>query len=607
MQTITTTKWHGWYSGLALFVTAAVVYVPALGGHFVLDDDDYLTNSVPLRSLDGLRQIWFQPGALPDYYPLTHTTFWVQYHLWGLEPLGYHVVNVLLHAGSVLLLWRLLARLCLPGAWLAAAIFAVHPICVESVAWISELKNVLSMFLVLASMLCYLHFEPPESMPDDAPRSNDRWKYYIAAMLLFTAALLSKTAVVALPAVLLLIYWWKRGRVAIRILRPLVPLFAIALVMSAITVWIETQFNGARGAEWSFSLLNRWVIAGRALCFYASKLIWPHPLAFIYPRWTIDDALWWQYLFPVATIATAIVLWKAREKIGRGSLAATAIYTAVLLPVLGLFNVCFMRYSFVADHFQYHAAPALIAIITAGGCRLFAQLESFYQANSNRLILSTNTFEFRRNEKLIATATVAAFLGALMILSWCQSGLYADAITLYSDTVEKNPDCWMAHYNLGKALIEANRPLESTAQFEITLQLKPDCAEAHNNLAIRLASTGKLPEAIEHYRQAIAIQPDMADAHRNLAIVLFDLGCKLESVQEFEEAIKLQPSNADLWANLASAYAEIHRDSSAVSAAQKSIEVAQQAHQWALAKKVEAWLANFQTRITQRSSATTTK
>ena len=190
------------------------------------------------------------------------------------------------------------------GAWLTAAIFAVHPVCVESIAWITERKNTLSLLLALASMLCYLRFEPAESQSLSTTPAHRRWKFYAAALVLFTLALLSKTAVVAMPAVLLVVYWWKRGTISWRTAAPLVPLFLLACAMGVLTIWVETCINGTQGADWSFSPLERVLIAGRTLWFYVGKLIWPHPLAFFYPRWTIDSHQWWQYLFPAAALAT---------------------------------------------------------------------------------------------------------------------------------------------------------------------------------------------------------------------------------------------------------------------------------------------------------------
>ena len=307
-------------NGTALVAMVLVSYAWALRADFIWDDDAYVTKNTTLESLDGLRRIWFEFGAVPQYYPLVHTSFWIERHLWGLNPLGYHAVNILLHAAGALLVWRLLVRLAVPGAWLAAALFAVHPVEVESVAWITERKNVLSLPLAFLSMLAYWRFAPFEEPKESsiARPAARRWRWYAASLLLFALAALSKTVVVTLPAVLLVILWWKRGRVAIRDLPPLVPFLAVGLLLGLVTVWMEKQFVGAVGEEWSLTPIERVLLAGRVLWFYAMKLVWPYPLAFFYPRFSIDEHIWWQYLFPLAALLVVGVLWGTRKRVGRG-------------------------------------------------------------------------------------------------------------------------------------------------------------------------------------------------------------------------------------------------------------------------------------------------
>ena len=275
-----------WLWGASLVLLACVAYWPTLGNGFIWDDDDYVQNNMTLASPAGLRNIWFKLGAVPQYYPLVHSTFWIEHRLWGLDARGYHAVNLLLHALSAVLVWRLLARLAVPGAWLAAAVFAVHPVGVESVAWVTERKNVLSCALALGSMLAYLRFSPADVASDD--RARGAWRYYVLALVLYVAAVLSKTVTASVPAVLLVVYWWKRGRVSGRDVIRLIPFFAWGLGLSAVTVWMEKTFVGAHGEEWNISPLERMLIAGRALWFYAGKLAWPYPLIFFYPRQADD-------------------------------------------------------------------------------------------------------------------------------------------------------------------------------------------------------------------------------------------------------------------------------------------------------------------------------
>jgi protein O-mannosyl-transferase len=638
--------------GALLIVLACASFWPSVNGGYVLDDDIYVTNNADLRSTDGLNRIWFQMGAEPDYYTLVYSTFWVEYHLWGLAPLGYHAVNVALHALGALLLWRLLLRLRVPAAWLAAAIFTVHPICVESIAWITELKNTLSQFLALASMLCYLRFERAQVATIAAESCNRRWRFYAAALVLFAAALLSKTAVVALPAVLLVIYWWKRGSIGWRTAAPLVPLFLMALAMGAVTIWIETHYNGAHGADWSFSPLERLLIAGRALWFYAGKLIWPHPLAFFYPRWSINTYEWWQYLYPAAALVTLAAFWLARSKIGRGPLAAVLIFAGVLLPVLGFVNTCYMRCFFVADHLQYQAAGALTALATAA---VWTAVKRYCS----------------RPMRSMAVTAAAMLLGTFVVLSWRQCRLYADAITLNHDTLAKNPDCWLAHNNLGVALIDSGRVQDAIKHFEealrlrpnfpeaennlghallvlgnaspamehfqLAIRLKPDYAEAHdnlgnlyqrsgrlddaiqeyetalktnpnsfgahNNLGIVLRATGRIHAAIDHCQQAVRLQPDSPEACNNYGNALLTAGQAQDAIEQYQHSLRMRPKYLEADLNLAIAYARIRNVENAEASAQAALALAHETGQTLLARKIDRWLKSLRTAVADRGLA----
>ena len=443
---------------LALLVVAA--YLPALHAGFIWDDDAYVTANATLRTLDGLRRIWLEPGAVPQYYPLTFTSLWLDHHLWGVQPLGYHLVNVLLHGANVILVWVIGRRLALPGAWLAAAVFAVHPVHVESVAWVTERKNVLSGALYLAAFLAYLR------------AAGGARAAYGLALGLFAGALLAKTVTCTLPVVLLLVLWWRRGRVDIT---PLIPFFVLGAASGLVTAWMEAHHVGATGALWRLSLLDRCLIAGRALWFYAGKLLWPHPLAFIYARWHVDAAVWWQYLFPLAAAATVAALHLARGRIGSGPLVAVLCYVATLAPALGFVNVYPMRYSFVADHFQYLASLPLIALAAAGATRL--------------------------PRPQVIGAGVLLVLGAL---AWRQGLVYRDAETVWRDTLAKDPDSSMAHINLGMLLSDDGRVPEAIVHFREALRIDPEDGEAHDDLGNALASEGKLDEAIAEYGAARA-------------------------------------------------------------------------------------------------------
>jgi hypothetical protein len=403
-----------WASVMVLLVV--IGYIPALAGGFVWDDDNYITDNPALRSLAGLAQIWFQPHSTPQYYPLVFSTFWLEYRLWGLNPAGYHAVNVLLQAANGLLLWILLKRLGVPGAWLAAAVFAVHPVHVESVAWVTERKNVLSGLFYLGAAICLLRVI---SVEDDGVDAPGRWRWYAAALVLFLCALLSKTVTCSLPAAMVLVVWWKRGRIRGRVAAVLIPLFLLGLAFGLWTAWLERHHVGAEGSEWQLTLVESVLVAGRALWFYAGKLVCPTELTFTYPHWDINARLWWQYAHPLGVLLVVLALWVLRNRIGRGVLAGVLYFCITLLPALGFFPVYPFRFSYVADHFQYLASAGLIAVavgaLTQGASRLPSSAAN-----------------------LVRPAALA-LLALLSVLTWRQSSIYENSETLWRDTLAKNP------------------------------------------------------------------------------------------------------------------------------------------------------------------------
>jgi protein O-mannosyl-transferase len=520
-------------AGLALLALTAIAYVPAMRGGFVWDDDDYVTANRTLRSVEGLGRIWFEPGAVPQYYPLTFTSLWLEYRLWGASPTGYHVTNVLLHAGTAVLLWRILVCLALPGAWIAAALFAVHPVGVESVAWITERKNVLSGVCYLGATLLYLRAALPSGTPLADPRR------YALALALFVAALLGKTVTCTLPVALALVLWWKRGRVGARELLPLVPFLLTGLALGLVTVWMERQHVGARGALWDLSLVDRCLVAGRALWFYAGKLVWPARLTFIYPRWRIDAADAVQYLFPMAALAVLAGLWAARGRLGRGPLVAALFFAVTLAPALGFVNVYPMRYSFVADHFQYHAAIGPYAL--AGALLARAVADSRARA-----------------------AIAGGLLLVLGALTWRQGGIYRDIRTLWQDTLAKNPSAQMAHVNLGMVEYRDGDADAAAREFAAAVQLDPRDAEAHDDLGMALAAAGRTGDALAAFAKSLRLEPGDPKTHNNLANTLAGAGRGEEAMGEYAEAIRLDPRYPDAHNNLGNVLAQAGRTDEAI-------------------------------------------
>lgn len=528
-----------WHVGLIVIVTAAA-YTPALRGGFIWDDDEHVTENQTLRTADGLRRIWFEIGAVAQYYPLVHTTFWIEYQLWGESPLGYHAVNIALHALNAVLVWLVLRRLRLPGAWLAALIFALHPVQVESVAWITERKNVLSGAFYLLALLAYLRFSPL----DVEVRPTWRWRSYTLTFVLFLGGLLSKTVTASLPAAILLLIWWKRGRIRPRNVVPLIPLFVVGIGLGLLTVWMEKYDlsgtgRGASGAMWDLTFVERGLTAGRAVWFYAAKLIWPARQAFIYPRWEIDASIWWQYLYPLMAGGLLVALAWWRDKIGRGPLVALLFFGGTLMPALGFLNVYFMQFSFVADHFQYLACLGPIALLAAllTVCLARASGESGPGTFAD-------PFVGNRSMPRLWLPIVSACV--LAVLTWQRCKVYRDAETLWRDTLEKNPTAWMAHLNLGRELSGRKALSEAMDHYREALRLRPGYAMAHYNLASALLRTERLDEAVEHFTRAIECNPELIDAYVNLAIALAEQGKLDRAAAALRKGLSVDPARFDM-------------------------------------------------------------
>jgi tetratricopeptide (TPR) repeat protein len=533
-----------------------------LRGGLVWDDNAHVTRP-DLRSWAGLGRIWFDVRATQQYYPVLHTAFWVEHRLWGAATPGYHLMNVLLHAAACCLLALVLRRLWRPGPvvdgrpadpgrvpagaeWLAALIFAVHPVCVESVAWISEQKNTLSLVFYLLAALVYLDF--------DARRR--RWSYGLAFAFFFLA-LGTKTVTASLPAAILVVLWWRNGRLFWkRDARPLIPWFLLAGIAGFITVSIEHSVIGAQGAKFDLSAGQRVLLAGRVVWFYLGKLVWPADLMFIYPRWNVPAAAagWLGWL--VAGLALTVVFWLVRRRT-RGPLAGWLFFVGSLFPALGFFNVYPFVFSYVADHFQYLACLGIIVTVAAGIAWILAVVAPWIRA--------------------IGRLLCALLVITLAVLANRQSGLYRDAENLYRQTLAQNPACWMAHNNLGLALSKVpGRTSEVISHYEAALRINPDLAEAHINLGLVLSNIpGRLPDAISHYEAALRINPNLAEGYDHLGLALAGIPGRLpEAITQYEAALRISPDLAEAHNNLGVALTNIPgRQSEAISQFKEALRI----------------------------------
>lgn len=517
------------FLGLASIVVLTLwVYLPAMEGGFIWDDDGYITNNAPVKSLSGLPKIWalrfvtkedgqrVLVGNVPQYYPLVFTTFWLESRLWRWsDPVGFHVVNVLLHICVAMLIWRICLRLGFRWAFLAGAIFALHPVEVESVAWITERKNVLSGLFYLLAVLSYLRFD-----------ETRRHKFYAAGLLCFLLALLSKTVTCSLPVILLLILWLRHGRVSWSDVLRLIPFFAVGAVMGLFTAYYERHYVGASGMDWQIAFWQRCVIAGKAVFFYISKLIWPAKLTFMYPRWNPGEFSRLELLWPGGVIAVTIVLWLGRKLIGRAPLMAWAGFIVTLFPALGFVDVYPFRYSFVADHFQYHASIFFIALLAVVGY-------GFY----SRFCVLRFKFLASIGARIALTSIV---MGVLGYVAHAQAGMYADVETLWSKTIANNPAAWMAYNNRGCLYYQQGKFAPSLADFNNSMELNPDIPEPYFNRGTMYSKLGQLERAVPDFNEALRLNPGMAKAHVNLAVALARQSRPREAISHYRQALRLR-------------------------------------------------------------------
>jgi len=531
----------GWLWGLLLVGAVIIAYQPVWHAGFIWDDDTFLVNNPLIKQANGLYQFWFTTNA-PDYFPLTSSTLWLEWRLWGTNPLGYHAVNVLLHALSTVLIWRVLARLKIPGAWLAAALFAVHPVNVESVAWITERKNTLAMLFYVTSLLFYLRFD-----------DTDQWLWYVIALGSFVLALLSKTAVVPLPIVLLGLAWWQRDRISIRDVRLVLPFFGVAVLLGLLTVWFQS--HNAIGSEVvrADNIWSRLAVAGWAVWFYLYKALLPVNLIFVYPKWQIDATKLLSYVPGLLVPAVSVVLWRYRKEWGKAWLFGLGYFVVMLLPVLGFQDIYFMRYSLVADHWQYFSIIGPIGLVAAGITWASGRLE-------------------KKNVFLVPTFSLIVFL-VLGVLTWRQTCNYSDSETLWSATIARNPDCWMAHDNLGISFKEKGQFYEAVSQYSEAIRLNPDYAGAYYNRGIAYTKLGQYQLAIESYNEAIRRTTDNAFYYNNRGSAYYKLGQYQHAFDDFSLAIRFKPDYADAYYNRGVAYSRSDQYQLAIEDFNKAIQL----------------------------------
>jgi len=568
----------------ALVLAAATIfaYRPAWNGGFLWDDDVYITNNELLTAPDGLRRIWFSLDSPSQYFPLVYTTFRIEHAIWGLDPTGYHWANLLLHIGNALLVWLVLARLKVPGGWLAGAIFALHPVQVESVAWITERKNVLMGFFFLLTLLAWIAFSDG--------RTKRPWLFYVLALILYLLALSAKTTACTLPAALFLILWLQKRPISWKRIFQIIPFFILGIAMGVLAMWWERYHQGTSRTVFTFlSPIERVLVASRAIWFYLSKLAWPSNLTFIYPRWDIAPTHLLNYAWLLAGVFVCVAIYFLRRYVGRCVEVAAAFFVATLSPVLGFIMLYTFRYTFVADHYQYLACIGPIALASAG---------------------LVNLADVSKNSRTLIFSVALCVVALLATLTWRQAAMYGNIETLWRTTLSRNPSCWMAHNNLGIVLFEKGQLDDAIVHYRTTLQMQPNFWDADYNLGTALLGKGhvdeaifycdkavrmqpndpdaqvalanallqkrRIDDAIAHYQKAVAIRPDYFLARYGLGHALLEGGKFDAAIEHSRAALLIQPNNADCHTILAIALDEEGQSVEAVKHYEKALQISPQ-------------------------------
>ena len=506
---------------IAIIGACILAYIPAIKAGFIWDDDLYVTENPLLTAPDGFHRIWFSNDSPSQYFPLTYSTYWVEHRLWGFNPMGYHVVNVAIHIINALLVWLVLRRLSIPGAWFASAIFALHPVNVESVAWITERKNVLMLLFSLLSVLCWMKFALDNK---SVRRAN---LFYAGSLFLYVLALYSKTTACTLPAALVLILWLKHIPLTLKRWLQIAPFVAIGIVTGLVTMWWEKYYQGTGLVNLGLSLTAKLLIAGRALWFYLGKLFWPLNLTFSYPRWHIDPAEIWQYAWPVAGVSVLACLWLWRKRLGRGLLTAMLFFVATLVPMLGFFSLYTFVYSFAADHYQYAACIGPIALVAAGGALVLRRAGG--------------------KGKMLVASTAGVLLLTLGVITSRQVRIYMDEETLWQDTLVKNPASWLAHNQMGGILFTKGKIEDAKAQWKQAIELSSYMqaihprayADLYCNLAFTFKTQANLDDAAANYRKALEIFENSALTHYQLAEILVGQGKNEQALLHYRRALEI--------------------------------------------------------------------
>ncbi|MBF0288882.1 MAG: tetratricopeptide repeat protein [SAR324 cluster bacterium] len=525
----------------ALILFTLVAYYPAIEAGFIIDDDKFFLTDQVLKVPEGLWEIWFAPsknnGVWP-YIPITRSTFWLEYQLFGQIPQISHSINIILHLISALLLWLGLKYCKVRGAWLIGVLFALHPVYVQSVAWITERKNVVSAIFYLLSFWSFFYFDQKKC-----------WRWYGVALFLFVCAVLSKTSTIMLPLLLIfcrlwLGFTWKKADML-----SLLPFFLVAVAMGYFRIQFELLFFGASDSQFSLSFLERLIIAGHIPFFYVSKLLFPYPLIFTYSKWNIDPAQLAMYMPLMSLLITAMILfWKYQDGWGKSLFLGLGGFLVSLFPVLGFFNNAWTQFSFVADHWVH--LPSIPLLILLVQCLLL--LLKAIEQREKALALYVNTGLW---------GVIFLMLG---VLTWQQTGLYQNHKTLWQGTLEHNPDAWIAYQELGREALEEEKYQQALHLFDKTLTYKQNHIHTYNNRGVTYVHLDQYQRAIDDFTKALQINSEFDEAYHNRGFVYAHLNKYEQAMDDYNNALRYNKNYVAAYYNRGNLYGILKQPEKAI-------------------------------------------
>jgi protein O-mannosyl-transferase len=600
----------------SIILCVVLAYLPSLNGGFVLDDDVLLTGNGLIKASDGLYRFWFGAESY-DYWPASNSTLWIEWRLWKMHPAGYHATNLVLHIISALLIWIILRKLSIPGAFLAALIFAVHPVNVESAAWIASRKNLIAINFFLLSILWYLKFlqrapstahsllttdhGPPPTFSSFIlhPSSFNIW--YWLSLSAFILAMLGKGSAAFLPIILLAIVWWMRKITRWDMLRT-APFFLAAAVLVPVNIWFQT--HGAARVYRSADFIERMLGAGGVVWFYLYKAILPLDLSIMYPQWHIrsGNLTWWLPL--IAAAAITAVLWRYRRSWGGPFLFAWFFFCAALTPVLGFADVGFMQYSLVADRYQHMAIIAVIAL-TAAGWSLWRDgllkngvapvlgpmrknrvapvlgpvrkngvapvlgpvrkngvapvLEPVRRSHKRFWYFFRFPFNFFRQSRP-GSRTWATLCASPSSKTWATMCANATAVVVV---------CTLIFLSRHQAGLYS----DAVTFYRAVLEKYPNSCQMRNNLGIALVQTGRTQDAIDQYKQALQLKRDYPESYNNLGDIMADAGRWSEAIDLYRQAIRFDPEYFAAYNNLGNAFEKLGRIKEAIDYYRQAVQI----------------------------------